>query len=105
MSNKQRLKRIPADTIDEITLSFWHDLSKDHRMIKLLNFCEQTQKGKYSEDHPESVHSHVQTERNGATKGWNRLVSLLLNPPSMSDSVTEKKKFKQEEMKFADSQI
>jgi len=49
--------------------------------LKVLENCEQY-RGEYSEDRPISQHAHIQTERNGGIKAWNKLCALLLNPPT-----------------------
>lgn len=99
----KKLKKLPDREIDPVTLSFWHDISKNPCLTKLLNYCEENYKGKYKEETPESIHSHIQQERNGGQKGWNKLQSLLLNPPdiSVTEKSTTKKKFTQPEFGFS----
>lgn len=44
----------------------------------LIRYCE-TKKGKYSDTFPEAKEPHIQDERNGGNKGWNKLRHLLMN--------------------------
>ncbi len=104
----KRLKQLPDKELDALTIGYWHEISHDPRLTKLLNHLEQNHKGRFSESRVESPHPHIQQERNGGTKAWNRLCSLLLNPPAIpirdEDSVTEKttkKKYKQTEFKIS----
>jgi len=74
-------------------LEYWHSLSSNNLFLKVLEHCEGDLKYPYRDEEIESVHAHIQNERNGGIKAWNKLRSLLLNCPYQpSDlSVTESK--------------
>jgi hypothetical protein len=74
-------KQIAADPLelDEQTSVFWKSLSNNPLFHKLLEHLD-TQRGEYSEEKLPSQHPHIQSERNGGIKAWNKLATLLLNP-------------------------
>jgi hypothetical protein len=92
------VKRLPkivvSEEVDPATLGYWNELSKSHAFHRVLNFCESNHKKEYAESFRESQFPHVQLERLGAMKGWNRLLFLLLNPPDPLDSEEIPKKSK-----------
>ena len=97
MKTRKRLK-VTQDIKQDVNLTpalleYWHSLPTNNLFLKVLEHCDTSLKEPYSEDTVESPHPHIQNERNGGTKAWNKLKSLLLNCPYQPQelSVTESK--------------
>jgi hypothetical protein len=82
---KKNLSKLSPDLV-----LWWNSISRDERFAAVL-YHLRTRMGIYSPDNAESQHPHIQCERNGGTKGWNLLESLLLEGLEAED-VTKPKK-------------
>lgn len=78
---------------------YWENLSVDPMFKKVLALAS-TKMGTYSPSYSESDIPHIQSERNGGTKGWNRLVAVLLKTPNIENPFgsEDKKKTEEEQM-------
>lgn len=75
---------------------YWEALSVDPMFKKVLALAS-TKMGTYSPSYSESEVPHIQSERNGGTKGWNRLVGVLLKTPTRENPFGSEDKEKTEE--------
>ena len=73
----------PNKEIDGQTLTYWKSLRNNPLFIKLLEHLD-SERGEYDPNKSPSQHAHIQSERNGGIKGWDKLASLLLNPPEQT---------------------
>jgi hypothetical protein len=66
--------------LDSRTFEFWVTLSRNPMFHKIIEHCE-SHRGEFSPDKSPSQFAHVQSERNGGVKAWDKLTDILLNPP------------------------
>jgi hypothetical protein len=85
---KKRLRKANTPTLDKATIGYWNELKDDIAFQRVINYLEQNLKGKYSDSYPESRSNHIQLERLGANKGWNKVIDLLLNCPISTEEVS-----------------
>lgn len=78
---KPRSRIVPKESdLDSRTYEFWGTLSRNPMFHKIIEHCE-SHRGEFSPDRTPSQYAHVQSERNGGIKAWDKLADILLNPP------------------------
>jgi hypothetical protein len=80
MKAKRQLSQEPSE-IDAQTAIFWKSLANNPLFVKLLEHLD-TLRDEFDPNRPPSIHPHIQSERNGGIKAWDKLSNLLLNPPA-----------------------
>lgn len=100
MSKEQQEKQNEARRIEIAeAVMLWKSLVSHPSYKTILEIIEK-KKGVYSESTPESQMPHIQSERNGGTKGWNlfrKHLSTLCNDESFIEQVIQTQKEQAEE--------